>query len=58
MYPQGTPGKFVDMPDILDNFEEILSGTVDDLPEGAFYMCGDMNEVKEKAVKLMASAAK
>jgi len=52
----GTPGKFVAYEQIVDDFEEILSGSCDDLPEGAFYMCGGLDEVKEKAVKLMAAA--
>merc|ERR1711976_25666 len=54
----GTPGKFVDLETILDDFEEVLSGACDDLPEAAFYMVGDLKEVKEKAVKLAAHAAK
>merc|ERR1711982_208325 len=48
----GTPGKFVDLPTIIDDFEEVLSGKCDDLPEGAFYMVGDLKEVKEKAARL------
>jgi len=54
----GTPGKFVDLETILSDFEVILSGSCDDLPEAAFYMVGDLKEVREKAVKLAAHAAK
>jgi len=54
----GTPGKFVDIETVLDDFEIVLRGDCDDIPEGAFYMVGDLSEVKEKAIKLAASAAK
>lgn len=48
----GKPGRMVDLPVIIDDFEEVLSGTCDDLPENAFYMVGDLKEVKEKAIQL------
>merc|ERR1712028_180254 len=48
----GKPGRMVDLPVIIDNFEEVLSGSCDDLPENAFYMVGDLKEVKEKAIQL------
>merc|ERR1719156_150802 len=54
----GTPGKFVDLETILDDFEEVLSGACDDIPENAFYMIGGMADVREKAAKLAAAAAK
>merc|ERR1712153_292898 len=54
----GTPGAFVDIPDVLNDFETILSGNCDDIPEAAFYMIGGMDDVKEKATKLAAMAAK
>ena len=54
----GTAGRFVELPTVLDNFEEILAGKCDDIPEGAFYMCGDLAEVKEKAAKLIAQATR
>jgi len=50
----GKPGRMVDLPVILDDFEEVLSGSCDALPENAFYMVGDLAEVKEKAVQLAA----
>jgi len=52
----GTPGKFVDVEDTVTDFETLINGEVDDIPEGAFYMVGNLNEVKEKAVKLQQSA--
>merc|ERR1712031_61977 len=48
----GTPGKFVDLPTVISDFEEVLSGSCDDMPENAFYMIGDLAEVREKAAKL------
>jgi F0F1-type ATP synthase beta subunit len=54
----GSPGKFVDLADSMAGFKGILGGQYDDLPEGAFYMVGDMKEVAEKAKKMAEEAAK
>jgi len=55
----GTPGAFVEMETVLKDFEEVLSGSCDDIPEAAFYMIGGMDDVKEKAAKLaMVSMAR
>jgi F-type H+-transporting ATPase subunit beta len=51
----GTPGKLVKLDKTIEGFEEIVSGKLDDLPEQAFYMVGDIDEAKEKARKLSAS---
>lgn len=53
----GTPGKYVNIEDTIAGFKEIISGNLDHLPEQAFYMVGDINEVKAKAEKLSAAAA-
>jgi len=53
----GTPGAFVEMETTISDFEEVLSGACDDIPEAAFYMIGGMDDVKEKAAKLAAVAA-
>jgi len=53
----GTAGKFVDLDTCISDFTQLLSGEFDDLPENAFYMIGDMKDVKEKAAKLAAMAA-
>merc|ERR1719248_135448 len=53
----GTPGAFVDLESALDDFETLLQGNGDDLPEAAFYMIGGMSDVREKAAKLAAVAA-
>jgi len=50
----GTAGKFVDLETCINDFTSLLAGDFDDLPEAAFYMIGDMVDVKEKAVKLAA----
>ena len=50
----GTPGKFVALEDTIKDFRAVLSGQYDDLPEGAFYMVGGIEEVQEKAAKMQA----
>ena len=45
----GMQGKYVKLEDTIHSFEEILSGKYDKLPEQAFYMCGAIEEVVEKA---------
>merc|ERR1711865_763239 len=52
----GTPGKFVDLETTISDFEAVLSGSCDDMPENSFYMIGDLVEAREKAVKLAQSA--
>ena len=39
------PGKYVPLQDTIKGFREIIDGKHDDLPESAFYMCGDISEV-------------
>ncbi len=48
----GLEGKFVELNDTLASFEEILAGKLDDLPEQAFYLVGNIDEVKAKAAQL------
>ena len=50
----GSPGKYVALEDTLEGFNGILDGKYDDLPEMAFYMVGNIDEVIEKAEKLKA----
>ena len=54
----GSPGKYVDIKDTVSNFGAVLDGKYDDLPEMAFYMVGDINEVVEKANKMAAELEK
>jgi len=53
----GTPGKYVKVQDTVAGFKEIVEGRLDHLPEQAFYMVGDLNEVVEKAERLAKAAA-
>ncbi len=48
----GIPGKYLTIKETLDSFEELLSGKLDNLPEQAFYMVGNIEEVKEKAKRI------
>lgn len=48
----GNPGKYVSLKDTIRSFDAILKGECDDLPEQAFYMVGDIDEVFEKAKAL------
>ncbi len=48
----GTPGKYVPIKETVRGFKEILEGKHDDLPEGAFYMVGNIDEAVEKAAKM------
>jgi F-type H+-transporting ATPase subunit beta len=48
----GSPGKYVKLEDTIKGFQMILNGELDDLPEQAFYLVGDINEAKAKAEKL------
>ena len=50
----GTPGRYVKVEDTVRGFKEIIDGKHDELPERAFYMVGTIEEVQEKAKKLMA----
>jgi F-type H+/Na+-transporting ATPase subunit beta len=47
----GKPGKYVPLADTIAGFREILDGKHDDKPESAFYMKGDISEVKEESKK-------
>lgn len=41
----GAPGKYVKIQDTVRSFKEILDGKHDELPEQAFYMHGDIDDV-------------
>ncbi len=45
-------GRYVEIKDTIKGFREIAEGKYDDLPEQAFYMCGGIEEVIEKANKM------
>ena len=48
----GMSGKYVKLEDTIAGFNMILSGELDDLPEQAFYLVGNIDEVKAKAEKI------
>jgi F-type H+-transporting ATPase subunit beta len=45
----GIPGAFVELKDTINGFKEICSGTLDDVPEQAFFMVGNIDSVLKKA---------
>ena len=53
----GSPGVFVSLEDTIKGFKDVCDGKHDDLPEAAFYMCGTIDQVIEKANKLNTDAA-
>ena len=48
----GSPGKYVPLSETLRGFREILDGKHDELPEGAFYMVGTIDEAVQKAKEM------
>merc|ERR1711970_316634 len=48
----GTPGVYVSLANTILGFNRILAGELDDVPEAAFYMVGDIDEVLAKAETL------
>ncbi len=48
----GSPGKYVSLADTIAGFKTIIAGELDDLPEQAFHMVGNVDEVREKAKTL------
>ena len=49
----GTPGKYVPLKETIKGFKEIVDGRMDDYPEQAFYMVGPVEEVHERAERLL-----
>ena len=50
----GTPGQYVPLAETIRGFKEILDGKHDDLPEGAFYMVGTIDDAIAKANTMKA----
>lgn len=48
----GSPGKYVTLEETIEGFKRILSGELDDLPEQAFYLVGNIEEAIAKGKKL------
>ncbi|MEP1217522.1 MAG: F0F1 ATP synthase subunit beta [Marinobacter sp.] len=54
----GSPGKYVSLKETIASFEGILNGEYDEMPEQAFYMCGGIEEVIEKAKAMKEKESK
>lgn len=52
----GSPGKYVTLSKTIEGFKRILAGELDELPEQAFYLVGDIDEAIAKADKMKAEA--
>jgi F-type H+-transporting ATPase subunit beta len=48
----GTPGRYVEIKDTINGFKEIIDGRCDDIPEQAFFMMGNLDEVRARAEKM------
>jgi F-type H+-transporting ATPase subunit beta len=48
----GSPGKYVSLKESIDGFNRILKGELDDLPEQAFYLVGNIEEALAKGETL------
>jgi F-type H+-transporting ATPase subunit beta len=48
----GSPGKYVSLEQTINGFTMIFNGELDDLPEQAFYLVGDIDEAVAKAETL------
>ena len=53
----GSDGVQVPLEKTIASFKAVVAGEYDHLPEGAFYMVGDIEDVKAKAQRLAADAA-
>lgn len=51
----GREGRYVPLRDTVRGFREILDGKHDDIPEQAFIMAGDIDEVAERARQMAAA---
>ena len=50
----GTPGELVELADTVESFGTMLDGNVDEYPEQAFYMVGNLKMAIDKGNKLLA----
>jgi F-type H+-transporting ATPase subunit beta len=48
----GSPGKYVKLEETIAGFKKILGGELDDLPEQAFYLVGNIEEAIAKGEKM------
>ncbi|MEL0264120.1 MAG: F0F1 ATP synthase subunit beta, partial [Synechococcus sp.] len=52
----GMSGQYVKLDETIKGFQMILAGELDDLPEAAFYLVGNIDQVKAKAEKIRSEA--
>ena len=52
----GSPGKYVRLEDTIAGFGQVIEGRHDELPEGAFYMVGTIDEAVERGRELSEAA--
>ncbi|ADL68433.1 F0F1 ATP synthase subunit beta [Thermoanaerobacterium thermosaccharolyticum] len=48
----GIPGKYVPLKETIEGFKKIVDGEMDDIPEAAFFMVGNIDEVYKKAEEM------
>merc|ERR1712054_166860 len=54
----GLEGKFVDLETSVSNFKEMIEGNGDDIPEPAFLLKGDLDDVKQTAAEMAEQFAR
>ena len=52
----GIPGQYVPVDKTVDDFEKLLNGDYDDLPEQAFLLVGTIEDAINKAKKIEAES--
>jgi F-type H+-transporting ATPase subunit beta len=52
----GIEGRYVKVADTIKGFQRLVEGEFDDIPEQAFYMAGQIEEVLERAEKMKTAA--
>lgn len=55
-FATGIPGRYIPLQETVNDFEKIINGECDHLPEQAFYMVGNLKDVYKKAEKLKNEA--
>jgi F-type H+-transporting ATPase subunit beta len=53
----GAPGKYVKIDETVKGVKMIIEGELDHLPEGAFYMVGNIEEAIQKGEKMLSESA-
>ena len=56
-FASSIPGRYVSREQTVDDFEKLLNGECDDLPEQALYMVGNLDEAREKAAQIQKLSA-